>query len=224
MAQGSWPSLTLNLLIANAPQLIIAILYLLYNHLFTSMLQAREWSDLSQSKRGLRVSSKPKGAQRTSYYLQLSYKYSHALIALSAALHWLAHQAFFVVNIEVYTSKASAATTESTIHIEYVHAIGDTGRVASAYSPLAMLLLVIISATWMLFAALMALRRLNPNSPPLAGSCSAAISAACHVPVKDGNEDIALRPVQWGLVREVAGGCYGFGDKVERAGVLGWAV
>lgn len=47
--------------------------------------------------------------------------------------------------------------------------------------------------------ALMALgsRKYNPGIP-LAGSCSAAISAACHAPIRETNASVL--PLLWGVV------------------------
>lgn len=43
------------------------------------------------------------------------------------------------------------------------------------------------------------LRRYRPGMP-LVSSCSAAISAACHVPSEELLDDVVLQPLQWGVV------------------------
>ena len=55
---------------------------------------------------------------------------------------------------------------------------------------------------------------------PLAGSCSAAISAGCHHPPTD--QDVAALTVKWGVVVDAGAGpvghccftCYGVGEPV----------
>ena len=78
-----------NVLIANLPQLILSIAYFTYNGLFTSMLAGLEWSQMAWQKKGLRVSQNPQGEQRSSYFLQLPYRYAIPLLGFSAVMHWL---------------------------------------------------------------------------------------------------------------------------------------
>jgi hypothetical protein len=62
-------------LISNSPQLLLSILYLNYNGLFSCMLAADEWSRFRQTRKSLRVTS-PSGQQRSTYFLSLPYKYA----------------------------------------------------------------------------------------------------------------------------------------------------
>ena len=66
------------------------------------------------------------------------------------------------------------------------------------YSPVAIILTTLVGSLIVLFGSTLALRR-YPAGMPLAGSCSAVISAACHPPKDD--TEAALAPVQWGVVR-----------------------
>ncbi|KAF7955727.1 hypothetical protein EAE96_004651 [Botrytis aclada] len=77
---------------------------------------------------------------------------------------------------------------------------GDIARTTSSigYSSLAILLSGIICIVMTAFINIKAIRRYRAGIP-LVGSCSAAISAACHVRPEEG--DISLVPVQWGVVR-----------------------
>lgn len=75
-------STVLTIIIANSPQLILSFLYLTYNGLFTCMLLADEWNDYAHHRKALRVTS-PAGHQRSTYRLQLPYKYGIPLIILS---------------------------------------------------------------------------------------------------------------------------------------------
>lgn len=65
------------------------------------------------------------------------------------------------------------------------------------YSPPAIVCLLIVGSIMVLVLSLHGLRNLDPEMP-MAGSCSLAISAACHRPPGDVNA--ALSPVKWGAV------------------------
>ncbi len=68
-------SVTAGVLLANLPQLIFSFLYVIYNGLFTCMLEAKEWSRFAKAQLPLRVSH-PEGEQRSTGYLQLPYTFS----------------------------------------------------------------------------------------------------------------------------------------------------
>ena len=59
---------------ANLPQTILFFLYLFYNSLYSSFLGSNEWSKYSHTRKSLRVTD-PQGSQRSTYFLQLPYKY-----------------------------------------------------------------------------------------------------------------------------------------------------
>lgn len=66
-----------------------------YNGLFTRVLAEFEWASFSVRYKPLRVSEK-RGQQRSSYRLQLPYRWSIPLIAISIILHWLYSNAIYV--------------------------------------------------------------------------------------------------------------------------------
>lgn len=109
-------------------------------------------------------------------------------MAISASLHWVVSQSIFLVRIDTYkqgiTYKHGKITSESV-----------TSQVGYSCPPI--LTAILIGAALMLFAIAMGAKRLN-GELPVAGSCSAAISAACHRPTDD--IDAAFMPVQWGAV------------------------
>ncbi|KAI0543313.1 hypothetical protein F4679DRAFT_577720 [Xylaria curta] len=76
-----------SLLLANVPQLIFSLCYISFNALITRLQVEREWNSLSSHFQPLRVSY-PKGKQVSSYRLQLPYRYSIPMIAISISLHW----------------------------------------------------------------------------------------------------------------------------------------
>jgi len=74
---------------ANTPQLILSLCYLVYNGLYTRMIAEFEWASFSTQYKSLRVSIPRGGRQRSTYRLQLPYRYSVPLIIISVLLHWL---------------------------------------------------------------------------------------------------------------------------------------
>ena len=74
-------------LVANAPQVILSGMYLTLNNLVTRMQLSIEWASYSMQRKPLRVSEKRKGAQRSTYFLQLPYRISLTLMATCTLLH-----------------------------------------------------------------------------------------------------------------------------------------
>ncbi|QPC68032.1 hypothetical protein HYE67_010263 [Fusarium culmorum] len=174
-------------LVSNIPQLIFSILYFQYNSLYTAMAAAKEWSDFGRKRRPLRVSSSPRGQQRSRYFLQLPYRYSIPLILVSILVHWMLSQSIFIVIVEEYENIIRAFNIEGTV-------------VTCGYSPLAIICVVTTSGLMAVAIIITALRRL-PTGMPVAASCSLAIAAACRQP--DGvphPEEASLLPLQWGVM------------------------
>ena len=63
-----------NILLADTPQLILSLLYFTYSSLWTCMLLVEEWIGYLKERKPLRVTS-PTGKQRSTYRLQLPYRY-----------------------------------------------------------------------------------------------------------------------------------------------------
>ncbi|GME45538.1 hypothetical protein GTA08_BOTSDO04901 [Neofusicoccum parvum] len=186
-------STTGSIVLANTPQALLSYLYVAFNALASCMLVAREWARYAAVRKPLRVSS-PLGRQRSTYWLQLPYRYALPLAVASALLHWLASQALFMVSVTILDGDRRPAREIATC----------------GYSPVAVILATVVGSVVVLAGLVMAARR-YPATMPLAGSCSAAISAACHPP--SGDECAALLPVQWGVVKEEGG------EEVGRDGV-----
>lgn len=83
----------------NVPQLILSFLYLTVNALHTQLQVEQEWNSYSCQYAPLRVSY-PTGDQISTYRLQLPYKYSVPLIAVSILLHWLVSNSLFLLVVE----------------------------------------------------------------------------------------------------------------------------
>ena len=158
----------------------------------TSMWLAGEFNDFATERKALRVSNAT-GAQRSTHFLQLPYKIAIPLMAMSGLLHWLISQSVFLAVVAEYDQRGDL--------------LSPVAVASCGFSPLAMILtfsvgvLLVVGTLGVGF-----FRRLNPGMP-LAGSCSAAISAACHRPVWD--TDASLKSVKWGVVKDEGGGEFG---------------
>jgi hypothetical protein len=105
-----------NVIVAKSPQVIISLVYFSYNAAITSMPLAHEWSGFFERAKSLRVSSSRQGLQRSSYFLQLPYRYALPLLGLSALLHWLASQSLSVVSVELYNMFGEHSSTGDCAH------------------------------------------------------------------------------------------------------------
>jgi len=175
-------NITQAILIANLPQTILSFLYLTYNSLFTCMLLGHEWSLFSHHHRTLRVTS-PRPGQRSTYWLQMPYTYAIPLMTLSGLLHWLTSQSLFLAIIDV-----SGAIEKNT----------PLRLTAVGYSCIAIIFVLTLGILALLTAAGMGYKQFAAEITTV-GSCSAAISAACHAWGAN-SEDIIGKKVRWGDV------------------------
>ncbi|MCJ1426734.1 hypothetical protein MMC29_004637 [Sticta canariensis] len=183
--------------LVNLPQALLSFLYLTYNALFTSMLLAEEWDGFAHQRKTLRVTC-PVGKQRSTYWLQLPYSYGIPLLVMSGILHWLVSQSIFLVRLVVQDNFSS-------VYWINTYRASDSYRPAGAevfisrcgYSPIAIITVIPLGALLLFLVIANGFRKYNKGMT-LAGSCSAAISAACHRPEKD--VDAAVLPVLWGAV------------------------
>jgi hypothetical protein len=181
-------------LIANFPQVLLSFLYFAYNSLFTAMLMGYEWVSYAHKKKGLRVSRRPSGAQRSTYFLQLPYRFGLPLVLLSGTLHWLVSQSIFVVALDVYDEYGDLNTMS--VGVEW-----DAPTKTCGYSPVAMLGVAILG--FLMVTTVIGVGYIPyKGGMPLAGSSSLAISAACH-PEKHyetGDTVLSEQKLQWGVV------------------------
>jgi hypothetical protein len=123
------------------PQLILSFAYFTYNALFTSMLAGLEWSQMACQKRSLRVSQNPQGEQRSSYFLQLPYRYAIPLLGFSAVMHWLISQSIFLIAVERYDPLGNPMQLPNSYYPETP--VGIEGEhYTCGWSPLAVLLVI----------------------------------------------------------------------------------
>jgi hypothetical protein len=186
-----------NVVVANIPQLLLSFFYLNYNGLMTVMSLGREWSGFGVRRNGLRVSTTPTGAQRSTYFLQLPYRYSLPIIVATATLHWLLSESIFLVFVEAILfddgEYSSADRIWSRTVSEYLITCG--------YSPSAMLASIMVAALMVSCIIGIGFVKL-PSSMPVASSCSAAIAAACHTMNENVDRDRAEKKLMWGDVRQ----------------------
>ncbi|KAF1847379.1 uncharacterized protein K460DRAFT_276280, partial [Cucurbitaria berberidis CBS 394.84] len=169
-------------LLANTPQVLLSYLYLAFNALYTNMFVANELSAYAHERKPLRVTS-PVGLQRSTYWLNVPYRYAIPLTMISAVFHWLTAQSLFMVRITITNTDKQGKRVPA-------------GQISTCgYSPVALILTIVVASLIAVYGVAIGYRR-YPAGMPLASSCSAAISAACHT-----NEPGAsLLPVQWGAV------------------------
>lgn len=167
------------MLITNILQAILSFLYLLFNSIFTSMLLAAKWSDFVHKRKTLHVSDPIRGQQST-YFLQLPYCYAVPLLILSSILYWSVSQSIFLTQIASYSKEGDLVN----------NAVIST----CSYSLSAITLTIIIGTCLAFFIVLLSIRQYK-HRIPLAGSCSAAISAA-YYKCKYINSAV---PLQWDI-------------------------
>ncbi|KAH7184595.1 uncharacterized protein B0J16DRAFT_266395 [Fusarium flagelliforme] len=175
---GSGDLYAAGVLLTNLPQLVFSFLYFQYNGIFTCMAAAEEWSGYGNKPKSLRVSSHPRGDQRSRYFLQLPYRYSVPLLLVSILMHWMLSQCFFIVAVEKE---------------------GFWKLLTCGYSPIAIVFAITTTAFMGAAVIITATRRL-PTTMPVVGSCSLAIAAACHHPDNTPQPDASVFPLQWGVM------------------------
>ena len=166
------------ILTANAPQLILSLLFLSYNSLYTCMLSTQEWFEYAYRRKSLRVTDRI-GAQRSTYRLQLPYRYGVPLLGISTVLHWLVSQSLFLVVVQFYDDDGAEGSASAQL----------------GYSGSAIMVTLAVGLFTIVAGILMGCRRYR-GGMPLVGSCSAAISAACH----QSEVDAAELSLMWGVV------------------------
>lgn len=184
-----------NVVVANIPQLLLSFLYLNYNGLMTVMSLARESSRYGIRRNGLRVSATPRGAQRSTYFLQLPYRFSVPIIIVTGMLHWLISQSIFLVSIEAMMLLGPQESIRGGTQLWDTEA--PRSLMTCGYSPPAILASIVVASILLIGIISMGFVKL-PSSMPVAASCSAAIAAACHAPIDEIEDNNAEKAVMWG--------------------------
>ena len=153
-----------DLILSNLPQLSVSISNVLYNSSWTTIALCSEYKRYSSKRRGLRVSHPCGGAQRTTYRLSMPYRHIIPQTVAWATLHFLLSETL----TSSFTNVRDALGRETNTYISTMQWMPGT-------SLLAILLYAVMNV-----ALLSAVVRKYRDSMPLASTCSAAISAACH--------------------------------------------
>ena len=172
-----------NAWVANSPQIILSFCYLSVNNICTFLASAEEWNNLADTRKGLRV-SRPIGQQRSTYFLQLPYKWAVPLITASSVLYWLLSQSFFFVQVSTFAHR-EMVTSKS--------------KAACGFSSLSLLIFFIVALLLLCGIGWVASRPVQQKMP-IAASCSLVISAACHS--SQNRTDTQLMKVKWGVVEQ----------------------
>ncbi|KAJ2900631.1 hypothetical protein MKZ38_002290 [Zalerion maritima] len=152
-------------LFANLPHLALSMSYFAYNNIVTRMVAEREFSAFGRRFQPLRVSV-PRGAQSSTYRLQLPYLWSVCLVTMSGFLHWMVSNCIFPkVNIAYESFEPYAESTWS-------------GR-GLGYSTLSIFITVVICFFATLVPIFLGRRKLERDMVVAAGN-SVVLSSACH--------------------------------------------
>ena len=175
-----------NALIANIAQPVLSAIYFAFNGLITAMCSANEWNTYAREMKGLRVSGVPTGAQRSTHFLQLPYRYGVPLMVLSVLTHWMVSQAIFVVSV-----LNDGRLNLGGIDLDYPY------YVTCGYSPPAIVGVIVLGLSILVYSMVIGSMPLKERHMPVAGSNSMAIERQCVLEIqKYGLEKKAL---QWGV-------------------------
>ncbi|KAK4494735.1 hypothetical protein PRZ48_014091 [Zasmidium cellare] len=173
-----------NVVLANTPQIIITFVCIFYNDAFTRMLLNIEYIAFAKIRKPLRV-SRPRGQQRSTYWLQLPLRYSVPIMSTMVLLHWLVSRSIFLVRIIVYNTDGLRVPGRD------IDACG--------FSPLAILLAFCLSTVMIgSLVGVGGFRRFEAGMP-VAGACSVAVAAAVHLGEGE-SEDARFSPLMYGIV------------------------
>ena len=174
-------------LFANTPQALLSGLYLMYNGMFTTMLMEKEWQAFAYRRRPLRV-SKPVKGQRSTYYLQLPYKYAFPLLFCSGLMHWLVSQSIFLTHVLSYLDEGVR--------------VPENDVLTCGYSPIAIIFSIGVGGSMVIAFLLVSMQRYKPGLP-LARNRSSNISAMCRRLPED--TKAATSSIMWGIASDKEG-------------------
>lgn len=190
---GGPETLAGNSFVANIAQPILSMIYFLCNGMLTAMIGEREWNQFALRRKGLRLSRGPTGSQRSTYFLQLPYRFVVPNMIFSGVLHWLVSPSIFLVAINVYRS--GELRTTDPYYLQY-----DSEIFTCGYSPIAIMLVLILAALLVVCLIVLGRQRFRAGIP-LARNCSIVLSAACHPESFD--EELSQKLLQWGVTDTV---------------------
>lgn len=173
---------------ANLPQIALSLSYFSYNAIFTRLQAESEWNSFSVDYKPLRVTS-PRGDQRSTYRLQLPYRYSLPLLAISILLHWLVSNTIYVVIVEGgYYSGGTPGSSDWMIHSvgpDNSYGLSADAYIGIGFSSGAILLVFCIAVFLLTIPTALGWRKYG-GAMVVAGASSVVMSAACHVSLAAG--------------------------------------
>ncbi|RDW65107.1 hypothetical protein BP6252_10758 [Coleophoma cylindrospora] len=178
-------------IIANIPQLFLSVISILYMGIVTTMFLAVDWSHFAFKAQALMVST-PSGKQRGTWLLGAPLGWGIALLSFLTLLHWFISQSIFIVQLTVYDKDGKPYAFNPGINYQTQY----TQFSNCGYSPIAIIFSVIAAVILLLSAIILCWQRFPAGAPPIVGTCSAAISAACH-PIET-NTNIVQGDLRWG--------------------------
>lgn len=196
-----------NVLLANLPQLVLSIVYIMYNTMLSTFLVQREFSRMynPEFRKPLRV-SEPVGIQRSSYFVSLPLRYGIPLYASSGVMHWLISQSLFLARIRAISADGSddEANSFSTCGYSPIAVfIGELGVSVENFHGLTRTAAMLAGLVIIVFIVAIGFRRYD-GTMRMVSTNSLAISAACHVLDEDRSSGYLL-PVQWGAIQMTGG-------------------
>ncbi|KAB8228665.1 uncharacterized protein BDW43DRAFT_212429 [Aspergillus alliaceus] len=196
------PNIAVGFLAANIPQIIVSYIYLALNNIMTTMLAMAEWCSYAVGSKnrpkGLRVSlPAPETEQKSTYFLSIPWKWGIPITACIAVLHWAVSETVFFARIEVHDVNNGQVDPDNSVNDVFYSLIAK--YITISMGPFILFALLLISIV-----------KKYPDTMPLAGCCSASISAACQ-PAKPGDdaenpegfpEDLVHKKLQWGVIND----------------------
>jgi hypothetical protein len=189
-----------NIMIVNTFQVVVSLAYVAYNGLVSCMLVADEWCRFAKDRKTLRVSA-PIGMQRSSYTLSMPFRYGIPMMIFFSFQHWLVSQGMFIVRLNKFNEYGIRRMGWTFSGYSFIPCLIGKKR-STRIRHFANNILKAVNLAFLFFIVqfIHACLRKYPgeDAMPLASTCSAAISAACHRPEAD--KEAHLLPVKWGVV------------------------
>lgn len=179
------------LIVANAGNVGFSIIRFSYEGVLASVCGALEWEAFAMRPRSLRVSGKPKGEQRSRYFMNLPYRFAVPLLVLCGVMHWLLSQSFFATLVQMFEFDYKEG--------KWVLSSAVPPYTTCNFSPLGIVLVAALLG--LKGSALLGVSVMwSKTDMPLSANCSAVISAACHP--RDGENGSCFRKekLKWGVL------------------------
>jgi hypothetical protein len=161
-----------------------------YMGIMTSMFLAQDWSRFAFKGQTLMVST-PSGNQLGTWLLGAPLSWGITLLALQTLLHWFVSQSLFMVQTTVYDKEGKPL-----VYNADGDSFGYTKFSNCGYFSITIIFSVVAAGVLLLSAIIFMFRWFGPCALLVVGTCSAAISAACHPMARD--EDMVFKELRWG--------------------------